>query len=72
MRMIMAPAALAHILLVEDDPGVRTATRLLLVLEGYRVTTAESIAEALRQATEHTDIELLVTDYHLTNQETGA
>lgn len=72
MRMIMAPAALAHILLVEDDPGVRTATRLLLVLEGYRVTTAGSIAEALRQAAEHTDIELLMTDYHLTNQETGA
>lgn len=66
------PAALAHILLVEDDPGVRTATRLLLVLEGYRVTTAGSVAEALQQAEEHTDIELLMTDYHLTNQETGA
>jgi PAS domain S-box-containing protein len=60
-----------HILLVEDDAGVRRATRLLLTVEGYRVTTAGSLAEALRQATEHPDIELLVTDYHLTNQETG-
>jgi len=66
------PTAQPHILLVEDDPDVRTATCLLLVLEGYRVSTAGSIAEALRQAAEHPDIELLVTDYHLTNQETGA
>lgn len=66
------PTALPHILLVEDDPGVRTATCLLLALEGYRVSMAGSIAEALRQAAEHPDIELLVTDYHLTNQETGA
>jgi CheY-like chemotaxis protein len=51
--------------------GVRTATSLLLVLEGYRVSTAGSIAEALRQAAEHPDIGLPVTDYHLTNQETG-
>lgn len=65
------PTALPHILLVEDDAGVRTATSLLLVLEGYRVSTAGSIAEALRQAAEHPDIGLLVTDYHLTNQETG-
>jgi two-component system, sensor histidine kinase len=60
-----------HILLVEDDAGVRRATRLLLVLEGYRVTTAGSLAEATRQATELPDIDLLVTDYHLTNEETG-
>jgi two-component system, sensor histidine kinase len=60
-----------HILLVEDNPGVRTATQLLLVVEGYRVTAAASLAEAARVAAEHPDIELLVTDYHLTNAETG-
>jgi CheY-like chemotaxis protein len=60
-----------HILLVEDDPGVRRAARLLLVVEGYRVTTAGSLAEAGQQAAEHPDIALLVTDYHLTNSETG-
>ena len=38
---------------------------------GYRVTTAESLAEAARLAAGHPDIELLVTDYHLTNAETG-
>ena len=64
-------ATLPHILLVEDDAGVRNATRLLLTVEGFRVTTASSLAEALGHAAEHSDIELLVTDYHLTNQETG-
>jgi CheY-like chemotaxis protein len=65
------PAASPCVLLVEDDPGVRRATRLLLIVEGYRVTTAGSLKEALDQAVEHPDIELLVTDYHLMNDETG-
>jgi two-component system, sensor histidine kinase len=67
-----APATRSpHILLVEDDAGVRNATRLLLRLEGFRISTASSLPEALRQATEHSDIELLVTDYHLGEAETG-
>jgi len=60
-----------HILLVEDDAAVRNATRMLLTLEGFRVSTAGSLAQALLQAVEHPDIELLITDYHLTNDETG-
>jgi PAS domain S-box-containing protein len=59
------------ILLVEDDPGVRKATRLLLNIEGYDVATAGSLREALEQAARHPDIGLLVTDYHLTTSETG-
>ena len=70
-RLAPERAISPHILLVEDDPAVCRATRLLLVVEGYRVTTAGSLAEARRQATEHPDIEVLVTDYHLTNSETG-
>ncbi|HKZ74883.1 MAG TPA: ATP-binding protein [Steroidobacteraceae bacterium] len=62
---------LPRVLLVEDDPAVRNATRMLLRVEGYEVSTAGSLDEALRQAAEHPDIELLVTDYHLANQETG-
>jgi PAS domain S-box-containing protein len=61
----------AHLLLVEDDPSVRNATRMLLKVEGYDVSTAASLHEALQQAAEHPDIGLLVTDYHLAAEETG-
>jgi CheY-like chemotaxis protein len=60
-----------HVLLVEDDPGVRNATRLLLKSEGYRVTVAASLAEAIERATENADIKLLISDYHIGRDETG-
>jgi PAS domain S-box-containing protein len=60
-----------HVLLVEDDQGVRNATRMLLKVDGYRVTAVSSLAEALRTAREDARIDLLVTDYHLGNDETG-
>jgi PAS domain S-box-containing protein len=60
-----------QVLLVEDDPAVRDATRLLLKVEGYRVLTAGSLAEAQACAAEHPPIDLLITDYHLSNGETG-
>ena len=62
----------AHVLLVEDEPGVRNAMRMLLRIEGYRVTTAASANEALgllRAADE--DFNLIVTDYHLEGGRTG-
>jgi signal transduction histidine kinase/CheY-like chemotaxis protein len=59
-----------NVLLVEDDPAVRDATRMLLKAEGYRVTAVGSLAEALRKAREE-NIDLLVTDYHLGDGETG-
>jgi len=65
-------AAKAHVLLVEDEPGVRDATRLLLKVEGYRVTAVDSLAQALQAATTHPDIDLLLTDYHLGAGATGA
>jgi two-component system, sensor histidine kinase len=60
-----------HILLVEDDRGVRDATRMLLKVEGYCVTAVSSQAEALAAARENPEIDLLVTDYHLSDGETG-
>lgn len=60
-----------RILLVEDDGGVRNATRMLLSVEGHEVSIAASLHDAVRQATEHPDIRLLVTDYHLGGGETG-
>ena len=61
--------AIPHVLLVEDDPAVRQATRMLLNVEGYRVTAVASLAEALEAA--RTGPDLLVTDYHLGRRENG-
>lgn len=57
----------ARVLLVEDDLGVREATRMFLTVEGYRVTAVASVAEALRVARNGEGIDVLVADYHLRN-----
>jgi CheY-like chemotaxis protein len=59
------------VLLVEDHPGVLKATQLLLTLEGYTVVAALSRAEALARIREDPNIDLLITDYHLSDDETG-
>ena len=61
----------ARVLLVEDDPGVRDATRMLLAVEGYRVTAVSSKSEALRRVREEGTPDLLITDYHLADGELG-
>jgi CheY-like chemotaxis protein len=61
----------ARLLLVEDDPGVRNATRMLLNSEGYQVTAVASLVEALAHAAKDPRLDLLVTDYHLEHGETG-
>lgn len=61
-----------HLLLVEDDNGVRNATRLFLKGEGYRVTAAASYAEAVQLIQDHADIDLVISDYHLDGGRTGA
>lgn len=60
-----------RVLLVEDDPGVREATRLFLRADGYDVTAVSSLAEALAAVRAREDLDLLVTDYHLRDGETG-
>jgi two-component system, sensor histidine kinase len=70
----MAAAPHSHrlrVLLVEDDPGVRDATRMLLAVEGYRVTAVSSKVEALRSVREEGTPDLLITDYHLAEGELG-
>jgi CheY-like chemotaxis protein len=62
---------LPHVLVVEDDPAVLSATRMLLKVEGYRVATAASLSEALQKAHENADVDLLITDYHLGGGQTG-
>ncbi len=65
------PAVRRRVLLVEDDSGVREATRLLLKAAGYEVIAAASATEAFGKANEHGSIDLLITDYHLGCAETG-
>jgi PAS domain S-box-containing protein len=60
-----------HVLLVEDDASVRNATRLLLKSEGYTVTVASSLAEAMERSEAMPKLDLLLTDYHLPGSETG-
>jgi len=60
-----------RILLVEDDPAVRNATRMLLNVEGYEVVTAASRTEALEKLKVNRAIDLVVSDYHLGTTDTG-
>lgn len=59
------PRHKVHVLLVDDDHAVLDATRLLLKVEGYRVSVAVSFEAAMNKVRENPDIELLVTDFHL-------
>ncbi|HMK84469.1 MAG TPA: PAS domain S-box protein [Steroidobacteraceae bacterium] len=61
----------ARVLLVEDDPAVLNATRMLLRSEGYQVAVASTVGEALAQARADSRIDLLITDYQLSEGETG-
>ncbi len=50
----------AHVLVVDDEPAIRRLLRTSLTAEGYRVTEAETGAEALsRQAGESPDVVVL-------------
>ncbi len=62
---------MAHILLVEDNPGVLAATSLLLKKAGHRVTTATSVAEATECTRINPDLDLVITDYRLSGDDTG-
>jgi CheY-like chemotaxis protein len=58
-----APPCRAVILLVEDDPSVRSVVTRLLALQNYRLLSAESGAAALLLWEQHChEIDLLLTD----------
>jgi len=69
--LVHTRSARTRILLVEDDAGVRNATRMLLKSEGYQVTAVASLAEALEQVRGDPRVDLLLTDYHLGDGEIG-
>ena len=64
-------AAMHHILLVEDDAGVRHAMQVFLKVAGYRVTASASLAEALDHMRTAKGLDLLIADYHLDDGHTG-
>jgi two-component system, sensor histidine kinase len=59
-----------RILIVDDEPEVAEATKLLLQLEGFEVAIASSAHEALDYVREAWP-DLIVSDYHLRGGETG-
>ena len=67
-----AAGAARHILLVEDEPGVRNAMRMLLKIEGYRRHRRGDGATKRSQLMRGSNrFDLLVTDYHLEGGRTG-
>lgn len=60
-----------RILLVEDEPGVRNAMRMLLKIEGYDVAIAASAHEALETLESGEHFDLVITDFHLEPGRTG-
>jgi len=61
----MPPSAPApHLLVVDDEPDLRTLYELTLIREGYRVDSAGSVQEAW-QALEEARYDLLITDMRL-------
>ncbi|KGM27641.1 MULTISPECIES: two-component system response regulator GlrR [Photorhabdus] len=54
----------AHLLLVDDDPGLLKLLGMRLTSEGFRVTTAESGGEALRLLTKE-KVDLVISDLRM-------
>ena len=63
--------AKGRVLLIEDEPAVRLATRMLLELEGYEVSATGSLAEALQSVRRDRQVDVIIADYHLADGETG-
>lgn len=58
------PLNTAQILVVDDEPDLRTLYELTLLREGYRVETAESLAEAMQHLNERR-FDVVITDMRL-------
>lgn len=58
------PLSSAQILVVDDEPDLRTLYELTLLREGHRVATAESLAQALQHLSERR-FDVVITDMRL-------
>ena len=65
------PFSAACVLVVEDNQAVRRALVSLLELEDYRVTAVATLLEAVRYVQQGQRVDLLISDYHLSDGETG-
>lgn len=52
----------ATIMVVEDEPDIRELVTTLLTVEGFTVLSAEDGPDALRQLSDHPEVDLLFTD----------
>jgi two-component system response regulator PilR (NtrC family) len=62
--MSSLPNVAARVLVVDDEPDLRTLYELTLLREGYRVETAGSLAQARQQLAEHR-FDAIITDMRL-------
>lgn len=62
------PAALATVLVVDDDPAIQGLLAAMLLRRGYQVITAGSAAEGLILVAEHKP-ELILMDYQLPDRD---
>ncbi|HET9475313.1 MAG TPA: hybrid sensor histidine kinase/response regulator [Steroidobacteraceae bacterium] len=69
-RSTAPPGGARRILLVEDEPSVRNAMRMLFKIEGYEVVPVATADEALARLRAE-PFDLMVTDYHLEGGRTG-
>jgi len=61
---LTTPADSAHILVVDDEPDLRTLYELTLLREGYHVDVAENLSEAWKRLSERR-FDVLITDMRL-------
>ncbi|GAC1601848.1 MAG: two-component system response regulator PilR [Ramlibacter sp.] len=62
--MAAPPVSSAHVLVVDDEPDLRTLYELTLLREGYRVEAAGTLAEAWQQLDAHR-FDAVITDMRL-------
>ena len=62
--MVAPSASSAHVLVVDDEPDLRTLYELTLLREGYRVEAAATLAEAWQQLKAHR-FDAVITDMRL-------
>ena len=64
MNAITAPARDSSVLIVDDEPGMRTALRANFLRHGWRVQTADGVGEA-RRLCEGNTFDLVVSDIRM-------
>jgi DNA-binding response OmpR family regulator len=67
-RQLQHPSTANSILLVDDDPDIRSLIRTFLEDEGYRVYTSGDADRAVQIFQRRSGVDILITDYSLPNR----